>query len=63
MIKAKWGPEYKVSSQKIGLKFSKNRRFFRKWVFLHKNIFTFYVGLLVQRPLEVSPWVHAQCTL
>jgi len=37
------------------LKFSKKIGIFQKWIFLHKKVFTFYVGLLVQCSLEVSP--------
>jgi len=55
MIKAKWGPGYKVFSHKIRLKFFKKIGIFRKWAFLHKKVSTFFAGLLVQRSLEVSP--------
>jgi len=55
VIKANWGHGYKVFSQEIGQKFSKKRGIFRKWIFLHKKVFTFYAEFLVQRSFEVSP--------
>jgi len=54
VIKAKWGLATKFFSQELELKFSKKIGiFFRKWVFLHKKVFTFCARLLlVQRSLE-----------
>jgi len=54
MIKTKWG-WYKIFRTKLGWNFLKSYAFFRKWVFLHKKVFTFYVGLLLQCSLEVTP--------
>jgi len=57
VIKVKWEPGYKVLSHEIGLKSSKKIGIFPEigTVFLHKKVFTFYAGLLVQRSLEVIP--------
>jgi len=53
--KENWVPEYKVFSHENGLEFSKRVGIFSKINVSLKKVFTFYVGLLMQLSLKVSP--------
>jgi len=53
VIKAKWGPGAKFFTRNRAKIFKKDRHLSDMDIF-HKKVFTFYVGLLVQRSLEVS---------